>query len=446
MGFGLMKRRGATAAVATALVVTLAACNTGAGSNAEAGDTPAAAGGGSGQSTATAWATTGGAQDMFTSKFDAWNSENPDRQFSYEFFANDAYKERIRTAVGSGHAPTLIFSWAGGPLIEYVNNDKVVDLTDGAHDLIERLIPSVAKNGQVDGRTYAVPNNNVQPVMMYCNQEVLDAAGTAVPTTYDEMLDMIAKVKEHGEIPFAIAGQSQWPYLMWIAYLTDRIGGPEAFQAVVEGQPGAWDNPAILEAVTRVRELVDAGAFGDTFGSVTADQQGDTALVATGRAACVLHGAWVYPDFLISAPELVEAGKLVYAPFPAVEGGVGDPRNITGNPANFWSVSADATEADQQTALDFIGEHVLDDATIDELLAGGMVPPVTGLTDRITALPDHDYLLFQYQLVSDAPNFQLSWDQALPGAEAQALLTNLSQVFLGQITPEQFVTNMDAAQ
>ena len=47
-------------------------------------------------------------------------------------------------------------------------------------------------------------------------------------------------------------------------------------------------------------------------------------------------------------------------------------------------------------------------------------------------------------MVLDAPHFQLSWDQALPAAQSQALLDNLSQLFLGQIDPQQFSDAMDA--
>jgi len=47
-------------------------------------------------------------------------------------------------------------------------------------------------------------------------------------------------------------------------------------------------------------------------------------------------------------------------------------------------------------------------------------------------------------MVKDAPHFQLSWDQALPSDQAQPLLDNLSRIFLGEITPEQFAEAMNA--
>ena len=55
------------------------------------------------------------------------------------------------------------------------------------------------------------------------------------------------------------------------------------------------------------------------------------------------------------------------------------------------------------------------------------------------------FLTFAYDMIKNAPSFQLSWDQALPADQAQALLSNLSQVFLGQQSPEEFATAMDQA-
>jgi len=427
------RRTGAVVA-AVSVAALLAAC----GGGKQPGG-PAAGGDGF-----SAWALTGGTEDMFRAQFDSWNSAHPDDEISVEWFANDAYKEKIRTAVGAGNSPTLIYNWSGGTLADYVANGNVVDLGDSTAELDERLIPSVAENGKIDGTTYAVPSTHTQPVVLYYNQEVLDAAGVEVPTTYDELLDAVATLKDDGTIPIALAGQSVWPELMWIQYLTDRIGGPEVFQAVLDGKEGAWSDPAIVEATTRIQELVKAGAFGDSFGSVNADQNADTALVHTGKAGFVLQGSWVYPNFMEAAPDLVESGGLGYTTFPTVEGGAGDPDNIVGNPSNFWSVSADASPEAQESAKEFISTQVLSDDAVQDLLDIGAVPPIVGLEDTIEEQADTDHPSFVYGLVRDAPHFQLSWDQALPAAQSQALLDNLSQLFLGQIDPEQFSEAMDA--
>lgn len=416
-------------ALVGAAALTLAGCGGGA--------QPGQAGG------ATAWTLTGGAEETFRTSFQEWNENNPENPIEAEYFANDAFKEKIRTSVGSGNAPTLIYNWGGDNLESYVENGNVVELTGEVPEMEERALDSVLETGKVDGTLYAVPNNNTQPVVLYYNTKLFEQAGVEVPTTWEEMLDAVEAFEAEGITPISVAGSSQWPYLMWIQYLTDRIGGPEVFQAVVDGEENAWSDPAITEALEKIQELVEAGGFGDTYGSVVADAGADVALVHTDQAAMMLHGSWVYSSFLTDAPEWTAEGNLGYTTFPEIEGGQGDPQNIVGNPANFWAVSADASEEEQATAIEYLNEMNLDDTAVDTLFDAGLIPAVDGVEEEIADTEHPEYLDFAYSMVQDAPHFQLSWDQALPADQGQALLTNLSQVFAGEMTPEQFQTAMN---
>lgn len=393
----------------------------------------------------TAWAVTGGVHEqLWNASFDWWNEEHPDEPFSVEMFANDAFKEKIRTAVGAGNAPTLIWGWAGGTLKEYVDNDKVVDITEGTKDVLERVIPSVADVGRIDDKVYAIPNAQSQPVILYYNQDLFDQVGLSVPTTWDELMDSIPVFKDAGIAPLSVAGQSKWPYLMYIQYLSDRIGGPEAFNAVLDGEEDAWSNPAFAEALTKIQDLVREGAFIDGYGSIAADANADQALLYTGRAAMLLQGSWVYSSMKADAPEMIESGAIGGTTFPSVEGGLGDPLNIVGNPSNYWSVSSTATAEQQKIATEYLNDIVFDEQYTDFLLEGGGVPPVLGLEDKLAESDDADFLTLAYSMVRDAPHFQLSWDQALPSEQAQELLTNLEKVFMLQSTPEEFVDAMNA--
>lgn len=427
---------GLSAATATAL--GLAAC----GGGTQPGESPDGDGGGGGGE-ANAWILTGGMWPVIESSFERWNEANSDQEISIEQFENDAYKERIRTSVGAGQAPTLVLSWGGGTLTDYVDNEHIVDLSDAAPELQDRLLPSVAENGQVDGVTYGVPVNDVQPVVLFYNQDLFDEHGLEVPTTYAELLDVSAAFQEADVLPLALAGASVWPELKWIQYLTDRIGGPEAIQGVLDGEPDAWSHPAFLEATTRIQELVESGAFGDSYASVSADQDADIALVHTGRAAMLLWLSSAYATFKTAAPDFT-ADSLGWTTFPTIDGGQGDAANIVGNPANLFSVSSAASDSAQEAAIGWLSEYVYDDVQVDEMIEAGAVPPVQGIEDQLAQSEDADFLSFSYGLAIDAPNFELSWDQALPPVAAQELLSNLSQIFLLEITPEQFVDTMNA--
>ena len=76
------------------------------------------------------------------------------------------------------------------------------------------------------------------------------------------------------------------------------------------------------------------------------------------------------------------------------------------------------------------------------MLKSGQVPPIKNLDTKISAAGS-DFGVTVYQLTKAAPNFQMSWDQALPPAQATALLSNLDQLFNKQITPQQFSDNMN---
>lgn len=394
---------------------------------------------------ASAWLLTGGVHEaLWSGQFDRWNTANPDQEIAYERFANDAYKEKIRTSIGAGNAPTLVFGWGGGTLQEYVDNGNVVDITAATQDVVGRVIPSVADGGKIDGTTYAIANGQSQPVILYYNQDLFDQVGAEVPTTWDEMVDVVGTFNDAGIAPFSVAGQSKWPYLMWIQYLTDRIGGPEVFQAVLDNEPDAWSHPAITEALTKIQELVEADAFVSGYGSVAADANADLALVYTGKAAMLLQGSWVYSTFKADAEEFTTGGGLGFTTFPAIEGGAGDPANIVGNPSNYWSVAASATPEAQETATTFLNDILWDDEYTNFLLEGGGVPPVVGIEDQIAQTDDAAFLGLAYEMVRDAPHFQLSWDQALGSAPAQELLTNLEMIFLLQSTPQEFVDAMNA--
>jgi raffinose/stachyose/melibiose transport system substrate-binding protein len=425
----------AMAISAAALSVSLAAC----GSSGPAGSTAAGDG-------ASMWGLTGGNQPVLQKSVEAWNSAHSDQSIKLDFFANDAYKTKVRTAVGAGEGPTFIYGWGGGVLKSYVDAGQVEDLSAFVKenpDVKDRYLPSVLKNGEIDGKTYALPNNNVQPVVLYYNKEVFDRIGAQPPKTWDELMALVPKFKEAGVAPFSLGGQSKWPDLMWLEYLVERIGGPEVFANIAADKPNAWSDPAVTEALTKIQQLVDAGGFVNGFSSIAADSNADQALLYTGKAAMVLQGGWIYQGMKKDAGSFVSGGKLGFTTFPTVEGGKGDPANVVGNPSNFWSISAKATDEQKKAALNYVKDGMFTDADTDALIASGAVPVINGIETKLAASPDKDFLTFVYGLAKDAPSFTLSWDQALSPAQGDAMLSNLDQIFLKKITPEQFVSTMN---
>ena len=114
------------AAASTFGAVSLAAC--GSSGPAQPGGA-ASSGGGGGGGNATMWGLTGKpGETIRKNAVDAFNKLGKGT-IEVTTFQNDPYKAKIRTAIGAGEAPTLIFGWGGGILKSYADASQVDDLT-----------------------------------------------------------------------------------------------------------------------------------------------------------------------------------------------------------------------------------------------------------------------------------------------------------------------------
>lgn len=157
-----------------------------------------------------------------------------------------------------------------------------------------------------------------------------------------------------------------------------------------------------------------------------------------------LMGSWVFPDFAGLSKSFAD-NDLDFVPFPTVKGGKGNAANLTGNLANYYSVSAKAGKEAQKTAKDFLKQETYSSPMVDSMLKIGAVPPVKGIRNKVHKADSKiGFYTWAYDAMSHAPSFQLSWDQALPSAQAQAVLNNLEQVFLKSQSPQEFAAKMNA--
>lgn len=422
--------------------VALAACSSSGPSQTGAG------GSGGGKGTASYWFLSGQPQQgIREDSVKRFNQSNPKSPIKYTEFQNDAYKQKIKTALGAGQGPTLIWGWGGGGLKSYVQADQVIELDsffDENPDLKNNIFPSAFGAAKVDGKTYAMPIETVTPIVFYWNKKVFDDVGAEPPQSWGDVMDLVPKLNAKGVAPFSLGGQSLWTSMMWLEFMFDRIGGPEVFQNIFDGQANAWSQPAAIQALTEVEKLIKANGFIKGFNSITADSNADQALLYSGKAAMMVHGAWTYGSMKADGGDFVTGGNLGYMNFPPVDGGKGDPKNTVGNPGQYVSISSKASKDDQETAKKFLATGQLDDKTVTAWIKSGSVPVVTGTQDQLKGTGDDaEWLGYIYDTSSQAPSFAQSWDQALLPGPASALLQNIGKFFSSSISPQQFADNMN---
>jgi raffinose/stachyose/melibiose transport system substrate-binding protein len=429
---------GLTAGAAGA--AALAAC----GSSGPSDKSSGSSGGGSGS--ASYWSLSGEpGEPIRQAAIDRFNKANASTKITPTFFQNDAYKQKIKTAIGAGQAPTLIWGWGGGGLKSYVDASAVVDLTDwlGQNAAVkDKILPSSFGAGTVNGKVYALPVETVQPIVLFYNKQAFEKIGANPPQSYGDILDLIPKFNAKGIAPFSLAGQSRWTNMMWLEFMLDRQAGSEVFDNVFAGKAGAWSDPQVLEMLTKVQALVKNNAFIKGFSSVTADSNADQALLYTGKAAMMVHGSWSYGIQKADGGKFVSSGGLGWMNFPPIDGGKGDPTNTVGNPGQYLSISSKASAADQETAKKFFSTTLVDDDEKAGWVKSGGVPVLKD-ADSLYTGDDAQFLKDMSAIAGGAKTFAQSWDQALSPTAAETLLDNIAKLFQLQVTPQQWVDNMN---
>ncbi|HLI38397.1 MAG TPA: extracellular solute-binding protein [Streptosporangiaceae bacterium] len=441
---GRPRRRWPVLAVCAAASLLLAACGSATGSG-KTGNGGTGGGHAAGGTTVTAWLVTSGpspANTLVTSTAKRFEASHPGDHITVDFIENTPFKQKIRLAMGAGNPPTIFWTWGGGILGQYVNAGDVQPL--GQPSWASRFLPVTLSNVTFNGKLYGVPIEGTQPVYFFYNKSVMKKAGLATfPATWSGLLSAVHTLKAHGVTPVALANAAGWPGLMYLEYLTDRIGGSGAVKAILDGKPGAWSSPAVIQALTDIQQLVRAGAFQQGYDSLHFGSGGSDALVYSGKAAMQLMGDWDISSILGSDKSFVTSGQLGMAPFPAVTGGKGNPADLEGNTASYVAIASHASMAQKKVAEQFLQEL----STVSYAkgaVAAGEVPVIKGAASLFNGQQLASFDKTIYSSVEQAPSFQYSWDQSLGPSEAQAMLTNLEQVFELTETPQKFVSVMNS--
>jgi raffinose/stachyose/melibiose transport system substrate-binding protein len=434
------RHRWLAVAATAAAAVTLAACGSAAGSG-KASSTSSASG-----TNATMWLVTTGpspANTAIQNLVSSFEKSHPGDTITINFIENQSYKQKIQLAMGAGNPPTIFWTWGGGPLQQFIKAGDVASLGSSpswASAFLSSSLGAVTDNGQL----YGVPVEGTQPVYFFYNKSIFDKYHLTFPATWSELLSTISTLKSHGVTPISLANGDQWPGLMYLEYLADRIGGPTVAQALQSNKPSGWSNPAVTQALTDIQQLAKAGAFQSGYDSLHYSGGGSDALVYSGKAAMQLMGDWDISSILGSDSSFVNGGNLGMAPFPTVAGGKGDPADLAGNTASYVSISSHASAAQKKVAEAFIESALTSADYAKAEVAAGEVPVTKGAAPLFAGQPLASYDTTIYNSVEQAPSFQYSWDQAMTPQVANVMLANLAQVFELTETPAKFESLLNA--
>lgn len=369
---------------------------------------------------------------------DEFMATHPNVTIDVVVYENEAFKTAIAPRLQAGDPPDLFQSWGGGGMLEQYEAGLLQDITDLAAPWIGDLNAGAVSMYQVDGRQYGIPFD-LGMVGFWYNKELFAEAGIeAPPTTWSELLTDVQLLKDAGIVPIALAGGDKWPAMFWWGYLALRLGGAEAMNQTFVDRDFTTD--PWVQAGAHLEELRDMDPFQPGFLAAGWDGAGgQAATFAAGNAAMHLMGQWAPGTHQANTPDGEPSVNdiLGWFPFPAVEGGAGDPGDAFGG-GNGFAVGRDAPPE----AVEFLQYATsLDVANRWGALNSGILP-VTNGSEASTTDP---YLQMVLAGRANAQFVQLYLDQAFDPALGGVINDEVQSLLAGQSSAQDVADAVTAA-
>ncbi|MFD3628001.1 ABC transporter substrate-binding protein [Streptomyces sp. DSM 116494] len=330
------KTRSATAA-AIGLCVALAATGCAGGSDLDDG-----AGSSDGKVGLTFWgnATTGAGKQFWEDAAKAYEAEHPNVTIKIQTIQNEDFDGKLQTALNSSSAPDIFLQRGGGKMqaMAEAGQIKALELTDTDRTNVgEAAIAGVS----IDGKTYAMPVDT-QPEGIYYSKDLFKKAGIASPPkTMDELEAAVTKLKAIDVAPIAVGAKDAWPAAHWYYNFAVRECSQDVMEAAAQSLE--FDDACWTEAGEDLAAFLETEPFQKGYLTASAQQgAGSSAgMLANHKAAMELMGNWNPGVIAGLTPDEKPLPDLGWFPFPAVDGGKGDPTAIMGG-AGGYSVSKNA--------------------------------------------------------------------------------------------------------
>lgn len=368
---------------------------------------------------------------------DEYMGAHPNVRINLTVLENEAFKTKLTTLLQQGDVPDLFQTWGGGGLRQQAEAGMVRDITADIAPWKSEINAGALSMYEVDGRNYGVPFDLGLVGFWYNTKSFADAGITKLPATWDEFLATVQTLKSNGITPIALAGKDTWTGAFYWAYLAVRSCGKEAMEhAIVSGD---WTARCFVTAGEKFKELIDLEPFQEGFLAAPWDGAGSgAAAMATYNGAIQLMGQWLPGTVNANSGGTRAMGEgLGWFPFPALEGGAGDPFDGLGG-GNGFAVGRDAPPE----TVDFLRHLVsLDAANRWGALNSGILPTTNG-SEASTTDPMLSLVL---EGRAKAKFVQLYLDQATTPELGGAINEAVATLYAGTGTPESVAAAINAA-
>lgn len=364
-----------------------------------------------------------------------YQTEHPNITIELDSLNTDQQKLKLKTQAASKEVPDITVVNPSAQMKPFVEAKLFAPLNDM---LDQNGLKATFQEGLLDwysfdNNTYALPDGNNIAVVFY-NKELFEKAGVNVPTTFEELLEVVKTLKEKGITPIAIGEKDSWTGSFLFMNMLLRTNGPGFLKDVLDKKK-TFEDPAFQEAVSAFQSLVTAGAFQE--GATSFDYNAGENIFKTGKSAMYFMGTWATGGIETSSVN----GKVGVFKFPTING-KGDPNEFMLAPGSAFAISANSEHL--QETKDFLNWFMLKfpKEAFDAKGAVGIGQIVEG---DFKAAGYSDMAMEVLGLFKEVKGGDLAFDNTMNPGTAQVHLNSIQNLFVEKKDPAEVGKEHQAA-
>jgi raffinose/stachyose/melibiose transport system substrate-binding protein len=270
-----------------------------------------------------------------------FKKENPNVEISEDIMDNASLKTKIKTLAAGNNLPD-VYMMLGSEARMFLENKLVMpidDLLAADPEWKDGFNPASFGDLTIDGQLTGAPMSMGSGSIIYYNADILKKAGyDKFPTTWDEFIAALKKIKELGYTPISMGNKDQWVAgTCLLSALGDRFTGTDWFNSIRDKKGAKFTDKPFVDTLSAIKELSDIGAFNSDINSLNNSQQ--RTAYYNGKAAMFLEGGWAVSSLVTDAPKDILANTHL-AVLPGVAGGAGNANATAGGAG--WAVALNA--------------------------------------------------------------------------------------------------------
>ncbi len=347
--------------------------------------------------------------------------ENVKVKVTLEMPSSDQYESVLQARLAGDDAPDLYTLHANN--IGLYN--KAGHLTDLSNEpLAAKIYENVKATVSVDGKLMAVPIESQAWGVLY-NKAIFEECGLTPPNTLTELKAVCETLKAKGYTPFLLAFQEQWvPQLMTALTLGGKVSGeiPDWVDRMNKDE-GSY------QEVRDIFGPIDVIMQNGTERAMEEGSQSGAANFAAGKAAMFVQGTWAAGTIMETNPDM----KLGVFPLPVND----NPDCTKVNLSTSTTLAVYPGSKEMDLALRF-ANYVLDDKDSSALFQSCLFNPLA----TVHTFEAQPWVADASSFVAQGRAYQ---DLVLPSAVTDEQGKLLQEYYVGTVTQDQFIEQMDKA-